>query len=378
MKTCVLFLLFGLLTGYVSEAAPVSHSQNEEPIGKKLEAALLAGGEQKKAECEKLAPAIYEKLLLRRDLLVSKHIEKSLQHLHESLLPEEEVERWGGICSDIIFFRMDEEYAHSPSTHALMRDVRTRLNQTEWGKQLLTMMDREREVRLALRRGDNTESLALSTQFLNDAEAAKEGERSGPAPTLPKTFRTTRAYMRVQFLRSEKGDLPAGDIYKISMEDNPYQEGVVGKLNLTSYLPSTQTPVFTCTIEKKLRDTMSMAEVYQLLRQELGKGAIPYIFAIKRSRGCVSDSDVDIMRRYVQSTTYEAPWYDDPAFRDPEAACLLALYLWNDTPYTDPYGITREYEVWKEGYTLMLHLSRLNYDPAALFILMELLLNKEL
>lgn len=374
MKIYVFFLLFGLMSSYVSEAAQISHSQNEDNLKTNLERAILADGEQSKTECEKLAPTIYKKLLQRRDLRVSKRLEECLQHLHESEHQEEEIELWGTICSVIIFSRMDEEYAHSPHSHALMRDVRARLNQTEWGKLLLTMMDREREVRRALRRGD-TGSESLNTQLVKDIEAFQMREQPEPQPTLPESF---RAYMRVQFLRSEKGGLSSGAANMISMEDNPYQEGMVGKLSgVDELLPSTQTPVFTCTIGKKLRDTMSLAEVYQLLRQELGKGATPYIFAIKYSQGCISDNDVDILRRYVQTTTYPEPFYHDPVYSDPEAAYLLASYLWNDTPYHDPADITREFEIWKEGYMLMIQLARQNYDQATLFLLLDLLLNKE-
>lgn len=353
MKISAIMTMIGVLGAYVSAENQIDDFQLIEGLQMKLQQISLENKEKREKVREELAPSIYAELIKQQDLKESQLLEKmrSVEKLQDYEY------------THIASFRMYEHELHLPRRNALMHEILMQLNKTERGKHLLLLMNEEREVQHAVQRGARQEALALNAQLMKDYEAFMDGEKKAAESSGECGFQTilsTRANMRHSFLLSEIGETPAKNTFVIKMENNPYKEGTIGELQCGGRLPSIDSPVFACKIGEQLKDTMSLAEVYNLLRNELGKGAVPYIFAIKVFGQCVSDDDVNAMRQYVQASAD-----NNGAYTEPEAAYLLAEYLWND----NPTGVTTDFEKWKEGYMMMMQLSDQWDDRASLFIL---------
>lgn len=356
MRYVLLIVLLGLAGNCVSQAKPADDSLFIERIKKIQEEKNTAAKEQFEKRCDEQAIAIYAKLMQEKDLHES--------HLLEELGVRDDEPLTDSAYTHIIWNRMYEDNEQLPRRTALMREVRMRLNETERGRRLLMLMSKEKAVRQAIQHGSKEEALILNSELKKDYDDFEHWVRNTQTSTDTYPFSTilsTGAVLRDAILHSENGETQVKKVGLVEVVDNPYREGKIGML-LCSYLPSTNSPIFANTIGKQIQDSMSLAEIYSLLERELGKGATPYIFAIKYQANCVGRNDETEMRQYVQMRTYS-----DGTYADPEAAYLLAKYLWGNNR-DNPYGIATEYERWKEGYMMMMKLAFQDDERAIMFL----------
>lgn len=349
MKT----LTVSLLLGCSMTLADTNHAQEENAIANKQETENFTEYEEIHTKWERLAPTIYAELAQLKD-------RQSANYL-APLKVEGEL-RYDEYDTFVSLYMYQNESLF-PKASTAMRHFRNRLSLTEKGRMLARLSDKESELRQALRRGDKNEALRLNEQLIQDYEALNEREKKEDGlPSFP-TSQYEHAQARRLILLSEQGKVSAEEARVLSMVNNPYMEGEIGQLKYVR-MPSVDSPVFACHIGKQLRASMSLAEVYELLRRELGKGATPYIFAIKLAGKCVSDDDVNELRKYVQASRTK-----DGDYQDTEAAYLLAEYLWKQN--TRPVNLASDYETWKEGFMIMMQLSRQNADNASMFLLTD-------
>lgn len=362
MRAFIFLTLLGLV-GYSAalsndtDITPTIECKNQHP-----ENSTANDKDQFQLKCEKAAIDIHASLMQEKDL-------------HESQLLEQICEGNSNDISDdaytyIMLYHMNEDSIQLPRRSELMRGLRMQLSKTEQGTRILSLMDKEAAVREAIRLGNDEKALVLNSQLISDYNDFANVSTSTNSNTF-QTVLSLHAEFRDAFLRAERGDSQAKDVYLVETQDNPYQEGQIGMLQCGG-MPSINSPLFINTIGKQLQDTMSLAEIYKLIQHSLGKAAIPYIFAIKTQGNCVSEYDEKQVHDYVQLTTNL-----DGTYSDPEAAFLLATYLWGNST-DNPAGITSDFRKWKEGYMMIMMLAYQNDERAIIFIMNHPLLRKAL
>lgn len=350
-------ILLGLVGNCVSQATPVDNFQLIERIKRLQEEVDAAAKEKYEKRCNELAADIYAELMRETDLRESQMLEQMGVFKEEPLKGDE--------YTLIMSNRMYEDNKQLPRRTALMREVCMRLNKTERGKRILILMSKEIAARRAIQCGDKNEASIIYSQLKNDYEDFDDWNRNTGVSKGIFPFSTVisaRASISNVFLHSENGEAPVKEMWLVEVVDNPYKEGKVGMLPC-GYMPSTNSPAFVNKICGQIQDTMSLAEIYSLLRRELGKGATPYIFALKIFGNCISKNDETEMRQYVQMRTYS-----NGTYADPEATYLLARYLWGDD-LGNPFGTSTKFESWKEGYIMMMRLAYQGDERALVFIM---------
>lgn len=354
MKFFILIISLLMMGVGISKANHTDDAQFIDDMIKCLKNITTEDKEQFENRCEKQAVDIYENLMLDKDLYESQLLEKT------GLIDDE---MSYDAYTYVILFRMYEDVNQLPRRTAMMKRFRARLNKTERGRRIAMLLDKEIAVRRSMRRGDKNEAFLLNNQLINDYNDFAQWD-SATSPDRP-TFQallSIRAEFRDIFLRSERGEAQVKKMYLVEMTDNPYRAGKIGMLQCGG-MPSLKSPVFINTIGERIRDTMSLDEMYKLLEQNLGKSAIPYIFAIKVYANCVTEEDEEQLRRYVQMSQNS-----DGTYADVEAAYILATYLWGNNS-DNPQGVASEFEKWKEGYMIIMKMAYWNDERACMFVM---------